>query len=395
MNIFMSYRRQDSEWVSLSLFNALKQQFPNDGIFKDFNSIKAGDDFTKALESNLASCDVLLVVIGMEWLSAKDESGVQRIFNPGDYVCLEIATAIEKGKKVIPVLINNTRMPAADALPDRIKELHKLQAVRVNSSNFEMDVFSLANAIRESIGKRNQYADLVKDIASGKVNQQELVKPETNTAYAIVCICLGLLILFLNSDSTPFVLICAVMITAGAYAYFLSLKVKPLWLDKNFEKARQHARNTKLISLIAPISGVVLLFIVILLQGFQFLAGGDMNEVNDLVKKMQPDSISQIERKTEELSQRDAKIQVQPASKAPEIEKTVADLSNETIYIVTQNTTIFNSPNIEDLTLNFLYEGSIVELIEIQNPFAKVKFTHTDGEKYTCWIAAADLITAE
>lgn len=294
----MSYRRQDTDWVSMSLFNALKQQFPNDTVFKDFHVIRAGEDFTKAIESNLRSCDVLLVIIGAEWLTCQNGAGVSRLFDPNDYVSFEIAYAFEKGKKVIPVLIKDTPMPEVGSLPSRIKELHKLQAVRINNINFEMDVFNLANAIRDAIGERNQYADLVKDIATGKISQQELVKPETNAAYAVVCICFGLLILFLNSDSVSSVLICGAIATAGGYAYFLSQQVKSLWLNKKFEKARQNARKTKLISLITPAAGFILMLIVLLYKGFQFVDNGGLNEVNNLVSKIQSASLAQSQVKT-------------------------------------------------------------------------------------------------
>jgi hypothetical protein len=387
MKIFMSYRRQDSEWVSLSLFNELKQQFPNDAIFKDFNVIRAGDDFNKAIESNLQSCNVLLVVIAENWLTCKDENGNQRLFLPDDYVCLEISTAIKKEKKVIPVLINNTQMPSAETLPESIKELHKLQAVRINNSNFEMDVFNLANEINDATGRRNQYADLVKDIATGKVNQQELVKPETNTAYAVVCICLGLLILFLNIDTVPFVVICLAMIACGVYAYFLSRKVKPYWLNKDFDEARKSARSTKLISLIAAVSGLLLLLVVFLLQ---FIAGGGMKQANDLMQKMKTDSSGSGQKQQIQDRQNEQGFTKQDESiSIPQDNTTVPNEDNNVEYQVTENTYIYNSPSENDVTENFLIAGSLVRIIERKLSFAKVQTVSlADGNLHTFWIDA-------
>lgn len=381
MKIFISYRRQDSEWVSLSIFKSLQEQFPNDSIFKDFHIIKAGDNFIKTIESNLQSCDVFLVVIGTEWLDCKDDDGNQRLFNSNDVVCLEIATAILKGKKVIPVLVNNTQMPTADKLPESIKELHNFQAVRINNSNFEMDIFNLANSINESVGKRNQYADLVKDIATGKVSHKELEKPETNSAYAIVCICLGLLILFLNSDSIPVVLICIAMVLLGAYAYFLSKKVKPNWLNKNFEKARQDAKSAKLISLITPVIGIILIFIVILLLGLKTIVDPNFKKTLDSLNVVinPKDSIKPSVQKV-------VSVPIQPVK----IDNTQIQYN----YIVTQNSDIYSSPNANDV-IDILFEGSRVCVIETQYPFTKVGTTLQDGTYYTFWISSDNLSLIE
>lgn len=380
----MSYRRQDSEWVSLSLFNALKQQFPNDAIFKDVNEIRAGEDFTKALESNLQSCDVLLVVIGTEWVSCRNSAGRQRLFEPEDVVCLEVASALRKNKKVIPVLVNNTIMPAASELPAPIKDLHNRQAVRINNSNFEMDVFSLANAINMAMGKPNQYADMVKDIASGKVNQKELIKPESNAAYAMVCTGLGLLILFLNSDSTAFVIICGLMALAGVYAYFLSRSVQGLWLNKSFEAARRAAKNTKLISLIAPTGGIILLVIVVLLQSLQFFANGGMKDVNKIMEQISKDSIQRSN-------------EAQQNTVVPVVDQATSNdqAKAPTKYIIARNTLMYQSANVNEEPVNILYANNVVTVLEYDRPFAKIQYQESNGEFYTCWIKSEDLQVSE
>ena len=69
--IFISCRRNDSQG---RLFDDLIQQFGEQTVFMDVAGIEAGRDFRKAIEESVAQCGVLLVVMGPEWLTAKDES---------------------------------------------------------------------------------------------------------------------------------------------------------------------------------------------------------------------------------------------------------------------------------------------------------------------------------
>ena len=43
--IFINYRKDDSSWNALALYNELQKYFPKESIFKDFNTIRPGDDF--------------------------------------------------------------------------------------------------------------------------------------------------------------------------------------------------------------------------------------------------------------------------------------------------------------------------------------------------------------
>jgi TIR domain len=66
--IFLSYRREDSAGWAGDLCRTLQVTFGRKNVFID-NSITPGADFRKELEKKLASCNVLLAVIGPNWLS--------------------------------------------------------------------------------------------------------------------------------------------------------------------------------------------------------------------------------------------------------------------------------------------------------------------------------------
>ncbi|GBL35526.1 hypothetical protein EMGBS15_11210 [Filimonas sp.] len=147
--IFINYRKDDSRWNALALYNELQKYFEKDQIFKDFNTILPGDDFVFSIENALRKCDVLLVVIGPGWLNMKDESGKRRLDDPDDFVRLEVSTALSRNIQVIPVLIDNTPMPKAADLPENMRLLYRRQFVEIDNTRFEDDVRNLAEAIKK------------------------------------------------------------------------------------------------------------------------------------------------------------------------------------------------------------------------------------------------------
>ena len=115
--IFIAYRRQDTAWPAGRLYEELVEQFGAGQLFKDINTIDPGADFTKRIKAAVASCDVLLALIGPLWLTITDENGHRRLDNPEDWVRLEIETALKRKIRVIPILVDEARMPQASELP--------------------------------------------------------------------------------------------------------------------------------------------------------------------------------------------------------------------------------------------------------------------------------------
>jgi hypothetical protein len=103
--IFLCYRRDDSGGYAGRLYDRLGQRFGHDNLFMDIDTIAPGLDFVEAIEKAVGTCDVLLAVIGRQWLTSTDSQGQRRLDNPEDFVRLEIVTALVRQIRVIPVLV--------------------------------------------------------------------------------------------------------------------------------------------------------------------------------------------------------------------------------------------------------------------------------------------------
>ncbi len=145
--IFISYRREESRWSARSLRDRLSASFDPNQIFMDIDAIALGEDFVKAIETTVAKCDVLIALIGNNWLTSKDDQGSRRLDNPEDFVRMEIATALKREIRVIPVLVDGALMPRSPELPDDLKSLVRRNALRITDTSFDGDCQRLAAAI--------------------------------------------------------------------------------------------------------------------------------------------------------------------------------------------------------------------------------------------------------
>jgi formylglycine-generating enzyme required for sulfatase activity len=170
--IFISYRRDDSAGMAGRLHDRLATKFGRQAIFMDVDSIQPGRNFANELDKQVASCDVFLPIIGPNWLDAKDENGHRRLERADDFVRLEIASALRRGRMVIPVLVDGAAMPNVFNLPDDLKQLVYHNAVDLRHARFGTDADVLIHAIGNnpflSVNRRAWIAaGLVLVLASG------------------------------------------------------------------------------------------------------------------------------------------------------------------------------------------------------------------------------------
>lgn len=158
--IFISYRRDDSVGHAGRLFDRLAQEFGQANVFRDVDTLAAGEDFVQAVRDRIRHCDVLLVLIGTRWLSATDEDGRWRLADESDLVRTEIATGLQRNLRVIPVLLQGAAMPKAKDLPAELGPLARRNAVDIRDTSFDRDTAQLLQLLgpnwRRSVLRRLQ-----------------------------------------------------------------------------------------------------------------------------------------------------------------------------------------------------------------------------------------------
>ena len=147
VEIFVSYRRSSDSGVAGRIYDGLTRELPSASIFMDVDKLNPGDDFEQGLDKSLGSCAVLLAIIGPDWADLRDENGQVRLRQEDDFVRKELATALGKGVRVVPVLVQGARLPPASALPPDLQALSKRQTVEIRHEKFSADVHALAKSI--------------------------------------------------------------------------------------------------------------------------------------------------------------------------------------------------------------------------------------------------------
>jgi hypothetical protein len=130
--LFVSYRRDDSAGMAGRIFDRLESQFGRESVFMDIDSMPFGVSFPQYLNDALNKCDALLALIGDRWLEVQ-QNGKRRLDDPGDFVRIEIETALARGIPVFPVLIGRASMPNTDSLPPSLVRLADRNAANVDT----------------------------------------------------------------------------------------------------------------------------------------------------------------------------------------------------------------------------------------------------------------------
>jgi len=145
--IFISYRRTDSAAYAGRLFDRLRQHFGDAEVFMDLEGIEPGAEFGKVIAEKARAAEVLIALIGRNWLTLANAGSSRRLDDPNDLVVREIETALEAKRLVIPVLAGNTPMPARTELPERIAALAERNAIELSDQRFHADVDRLIQVI--------------------------------------------------------------------------------------------------------------------------------------------------------------------------------------------------------------------------------------------------------
>lgn len=148
--IFISYRRADSQAITDRLYDHMGRHFGAENVFQDVNDMPFGVDFPEYLSTEINKCDVVLVIIGKAWEHIMQERANQT----DDFVRIEVESALQLNKLVIPVLVNGAEMPPINSLPPSIQEICRKNAAEVrHNPDFNNDFQRLVAHIEKELGK--------------------------------------------------------------------------------------------------------------------------------------------------------------------------------------------------------------------------------------------------
>jgi hypothetical protein len=150
-SIFISYRREDTAPYAGRLIDRLAREFSDGQVFMDIDNIEPGDDFVEVIDERLATCNVVIALIGREWLRCKDKAGQRRVDQPDDFVRMELTRALARKIRVIPVLVAAADMPTSNDLPEDLKPLSNRHAIELSDARFHSDIGPLIERIRKDL----------------------------------------------------------------------------------------------------------------------------------------------------------------------------------------------------------------------------------------------------
>jgi TIR domain len=156
--VFISYRRADSAEIVERLYEHLTADLGQHAVFKDVDSLHPGVDFRTQLEDSLMACQVFLCVMGDQW-AAPAGAQSRPIENPGDFVRIEVETALHRNIPLIPLFVRGLHMPAPDFFPAALRDLAYREGLPLRRDpDFRNDVARIIASIIRHVEKQSRQA---------------------------------------------------------------------------------------------------------------------------------------------------------------------------------------------------------------------------------------------
>ena len=153
--IVISYRRSQTEAIAGRIRDRLAEEYGDDSVYIDIDSIPIGTDFRDHIDKALSEADVMVAVIGPKWLGQR-RARPARIRDERDPVRIEIETALRNEIPIMPVLVNGADMPASTELPESIQKLADLNAIQIDAGrDFGVHVRRLIEAVDQIVPRKS------------------------------------------------------------------------------------------------------------------------------------------------------------------------------------------------------------------------------------------------
>ncbi len=166
VKVFISYRRMDTTpGDARTLKKELGARLGLENVFID-DDIPQGEEWKKVLEDRIVSAHILVVLIGAHWTSIAREKRADE-----DIVRFEVRTAARGRLRMVPILVDDTKMPRPEELPQGLDALPAYDALELRHSREDDDLKEIVNRI----------AAIAAEIAAGTVEKPPPGGQETST----------------------------------------------------------------------------------------------------------------------------------------------------------------------------------------------------------------------
>jgi len=148
-SLFVSYRRDDSAYVTDRILDSLRARFGSDAMFRDVDDIPTGVDFRQAVTDALSQAKVLMAIIGPDWSGSTEN----RLLDTNDMVRFELETARASGMPILPVLVAGAASPPpAERLPASLAFLANINGAKVRpGTDFDRDMQDLNKSLSSQL----------------------------------------------------------------------------------------------------------------------------------------------------------------------------------------------------------------------------------------------------
>jgi hypothetical protein len=183
--VFISYRRSDTQSAGRQLADALKSKFGAGNVFFDTENLGLGSSWRGEIVDRVRKADAVFALIGPRWVTIADDRGRRRLVDSGeeDVLRLEIEHALQSGTLVVPVLVDDARMPARETLPRPFRPLAGLEAATLRHASWDRDVEDLMSSLEQRLAESRRAPDRPsEDPAPGEERRAVTALAEPQTA---------------------------------------------------------------------------------------------------------------------------------------------------------------------------------------------------------------------
>jgi hypothetical protein len=142
--VFINYRVEPNHADADVLYDEFGRNFGSDSAFMASRSIRPGNKFNEVIDKALRECQVLLAIVGPRWSVANPSPRM-------DWVHFEINSMLRQGKTIIPILIEEAKMPDVVDLPPDIKEFAHIHGLPLHHYALTVDLARIVAEVERTV----------------------------------------------------------------------------------------------------------------------------------------------------------------------------------------------------------------------------------------------------